>query len=64
MTNISTVILFLEITQFHSVTKVDSNSNSANAKSAFLEHEPLTLKVEKMMMFDWLAGQKDLHVCY
>ena len=42
---IMTVILNLKVTQFHSVTKVDSNSNSANAKSAFSEHEPLTLKV-------------------
>ena len=64
MTNIRTVILYLNITQFQSVTKVDSNSNLANAKSALSEQEPLTLKVEKMMMFDWLAGQKDLHVCY
>ena len=59
MTNVLTVILYLKITQFHSVTKVDSNSNSANAKSALPEHEPLTLKVvdnDDVWLVGWSTG--------
>ena len=44
--HILTVITIITVlTQFHSVTRVESNSNLAKAKSAFSGHDTTTLKV-------------------
>ena len=37
-------IMISALTQFHSVTRVESNSNLAKAKSAFSAHDTRTLK--------------------
>ena len=47
--HILTVITIITVlTQFHSVTRVESNSNLAKAKSAFSGHDATTLKVNKL----------------